>query len=53
MNVHKVSYLLKSDKKCKHCDRKLKINLVKKKPTAKLCYSCWTKVKINSKVDLR
>ena len=49
MNKHKVSNLLKSDKKCNHCERYLKINLVKKKPTAKLGYRCWTKLKTNSK----
>jgi len=41
VNKHKVSYLLKSEKKCISCGCRLKINLVKKKPTAKECYKCY------------
>ena len=41
MNKSKVSYLLKSDKRCFKCSDFLKINLVSKKPSAILCYRCY------------
>lgn len=29
-----------SERRCKNCGKRLKLNLLEKKPAAKLCYAC-------------
>ena len=42
--MQKVSFQFLSDKVCIKCGKRLKQNLVNKKPGASHCYKCWKKV---------
>jgi len=41
MASNKVDFRILSEKTCIACDKKLKANLVNRKPNAKYCYSCY------------
>ena len=37
----KQDYTVLSNSKCKKCNKSLKFNLIRKRPNARLCYSCY------------
>ena len=45
MSKKPYQYDILSDQTCEKCGRKLKMNLVAKKPTAKVCYRCYMRLR--------